>query len=244
MSATTRTEVRKLRHTRSLWALPAVGFTISAAATLVLMGWMPADELPARLHEHGSLRFGATNLGLAVLLFAIRVLGDELHHGTLAATFLAQPDRKRVLAAKAIVAVATAVVLCVAVDVAVLAITAIAVAQRDLSMDVDVSATAALLGRATSAMALLALLGVAIGGAVRNRTAALVGCVVALTLGETIVGGLVKAPEVMPSAAVHGLVTGGAGADVLAPFAAAAVLAAYVAAAGVAALIALRRDIV
>lgn len=241
MSASLGAELRKLRHTRSLLAVPVVAVVVTAAATGVLMTWIEASEISDRLSMHGPLRFGPTNIGLVLLVFGIRAFGDEAHHGTLTAALLATPHRHRLLVAKSVVSAAIAAATCAVTWVAVLPITAAGVARRDLDMTVDAGATAALFGRGLAAMVLVALLGVAFAAAVRNRTVALVAGIVWIALAEGIVGGLLRIGEYLPGAAVSGTVTGG-GHD-LGAVASAAVLTCWTAVAYLAALVGLRRDI-
>ena len=91
-------------------------------------------------------------------------------------------------------------------------------------------------------MVSMALLGVALAAAVRNRAAVLVAAVVWVTLAESLVGSLIRKPEYLPVAAVRGLVSGSTP-ETLGFAAAGAVLALYVVAAFAAALMSLRRDI-
>src|SRR5689334_16166937 len=109
MTALLRAERRKLTYTRSFWLLPAVGIAISVVAATVLVAAFKQGELASHLSGHGPLRFGASNAGLVIALCAIRVFGDETHHGTLASTLIRRPNRHQLLAVKAIVAVAIAV---------------------------------------------------------------------------------------------------------------------------------------
>lgn len=237
-----RSELRKLRFTRSLLAIVIGGVAISVLAAFVLMTWIDAREIATTLSEHGPLRFGATNVGLILLVFGIRLFGDETHHRTITPTFLATPDRRAVLVAKTLVAAGVAIVVCLVIWVAVLAVTAAGVAGRDLDMTVDAGATAALFVRVTSAMALISMLAVALAAASRNRTAALVGGIVWLALVEDVVGGLLRIHEYLPFATVGSLVAGGT-ADGLGTAASAAVLAGWTALLFVVATASLRRDV-
>ena len=81
---------------------------------------------------------------------------------------------------------------------------------RDLSMDYDAAATVALLGRVSLAMVLLTTLGVAIGAALRERTAALVAVVVWFALGEDLLGALLDIERFLPGAATQSLVAASA----------------------------------
>ena len=243
MSTTWRAEVRKLRYTRSLWAVPVIGALVSVLGAGLLISFFKAADLADRLSEHGPLRFGPTNTGLILAVRAIRIVGDEDHHQTLPATYIATPDRLRVLAAKAAVTTAATVAFCVAVLGVVLGITLVGIGVRDLPMTIDAGATAGLFARATLAMSLMALLGVALATAIRNRTIAIVGALLWLILIEDLVGSLLKVPELMPGATVQALVSADGGPDALAAGPAAALLTAFVAAVFAVAAITVRRDV-
>lgn len=237
MSATFRAELRKLRYTRSLLAVPLAGLIVSVAAATVLMAWIESSAISDRLSDHGPLRFGATNLGLVVFVFGARLFADETHHHTYTSTLLAQPRRSRVLLAKSVIAAGASLALTLAVWALVLPVTAAGVAGRDLTMVVDVSATLALLGRAAAAMVLIALLAVAVAVAIGNRTVALVAGIVWIALVEDIAGAVLRNPELLPADAVDRLVAG------TSPIAAAAVLAGWTALAHLVAVVSLRRDV-
>lgn len=242
MTGAVRAELRKLRTSRSLVAIPVVAVAVSVAAATVLVTALDESEIAARLSDHGPLRFGPTNVGLLLLLFGVRVFADEPHHRTLASTYLSTPDRKAVLRAKAVVTAGASVATCIAIDVLVLPITLIALDRRGIPMSVDVAATAALLGRATLAMTLVAVLGLAVGALARNRTAALVGCTAWLALVEDLVGALLRIRELVPGALVRGLVSG-AGPDTVGAVPAACLLVALVVTAAGGAAVLSRRDV-
>ena len=242
MKAILRSELRKLRYTRSLVAIVIGGVLVSAAAATVLMTWIDADEIANQLSQHGPLRFGASNVGLILLVFGVRVFGDETHHRTITPTLLATPDRRAVLLAKAVVAALVAVGTCIAIWAAVLPITAAGVAGRDLVMAVDLAETVALFLRVTAAMVLTSVLAVALAATCRNRTTALVGGIVWLALAEDILGAVLRIGEYLPFAAVGNLVGGGSP-DGLGSTASAAVLAGWTAALLLVATASLRRDI-
>lgn len=243
MSTTWRAEVRKLRYTRSLWAVPVIGALVSVGGAGLFISFLEAADLADRLSEHGPLRFGPTNTGLILAILAIRIVGDEDHHGTLPATYIGTPERVRVLAAKAAIATATTVAFCVAVLGAILAVTLIGIEVRDLPMTIDAGATAALFARTTLAMSLLAMLGAAVATAIRNRTVVIVGVLLWLILLEDLFGSLLKIPELLPGATVQALVSADGGPEALAAAPAAAVLAGFVAAALAVAAVSVRRDV-
>lgn len=242
MSPATRSELQKLRTTRSLWLVPTVGAAVLVLAAAAFITKGSEADVGTRLSDYGPLRFGATNVGLLLIVFGIRLFGDEAHHRTMASTFLATPRRSRVLAAKAAVAAAVVAAFCAVVVIAVLAVTAAGVRSRDLDMTFDLAATAGLVGRGAAVMMLLVLLGLAVGTAVGNRSLALVGTIVWFALGETVVGGVLDIARFLPGAVADEVVSGGSG-DGLGPVAAAATLVAYVAVGFAVAVVALRRDV-
>ena len=242
MTPVLRSELRKLRFTRSLAAIPVVGVAVSVAAATVLVTSFEEADIAARLSEHGPLRFGPTNVGLLLLLFGVRLFTDETHHETLASTYVARPARRAVLAAKAVTAVSTAIATTLAIYALVIPITVVAVGRRDLPMSLDYGATAGVLGRVTLAMTLMTLLGLAVGVLIRNRSAALVACIAWLALGEVVVGGLLRIPKLLPGSLVRGLVSG-SGPDALASVPAAAVLTGLLLAVGAAAAMTVQRDV-
>lgn len=243
MSALLRAELRKLRFTRSLWAVPVAGVVFSVVVSGLVIALFKEEDLAARLSEHGPLRFGPANVGLILLVFGIRMFGDEARHHTLPSTYVATPRRVRVLAAKAVVTGAVPLLFCALVFLLVVPITLVGVAARNLPMTVDVADTAALLARSGAAMALMALLGLALAAAVRNRAVVLVAAVVWIALAEDLVGALIKSRELLPAAAVRALVSGSGGADALSTLPAALTLTGLVAVAFGIAATSVRRDV-
>jgi ABC-type transport system involved in multi-copper enzyme maturation permease subunit len=242
MTASLRAELRKLTRTRSLVAVPVAGLVIAALGTIVFIAAGKATEIPARLSEYGPLRFGPSNFGLLLAIFGVRLFADESQHHTLAATLIRTPNRLRVLAAKVLVAVGVAAAFCGAVYLIVIPTTLVGLSIRGLTMTVDVAASAALFGRVVVATVLLTVLGVAVGTAVRNRTAALVGMIVWFTLAEDLIGGLLHVKRFLPSAAMRSLVSASPSALTTAPVGAMLLLS-VVAAALLAAVVALSRDV-
>lgn len=242
MTPILRAELRKLRYTRSLVAVLVCGIaTALVGATLLLIVGEPVD-IGGSLSAYGPLRFGPSNFGLLLVLFGVRLLADETHHGTLAGTLMRTPDRRRVLLAKAVVASASALIFCVVVYLLVIPITVVGLRFRDLPMTYDIAATAALLGRVAATMALLAASGVALGAAARNRTIALVAVVAWFALGEDLVGALLGIERFLPGAAAQSLVSASVSSATSA-LVAALLLVAFLAATAGAAALSLRRDI-
>ena len=243
MSAVTRAEIRKLRFTRSLWALPAFGLGVAVVGSVLLVAVGKATDIPARLSLFGPLRFGPTNFGLLLFVFGVRVFGDETQHRTLSATYVTTPDRRRVVAAKAMVAGATTMLFCAAADAVTIAITAVGLAARDLPMSYDAAASALMLLRVLLTMVTLAVIGVGVGVSFRNRSVAMVAAIVWFALGESLLGGLLHITRFLPGAAVSGAVSNTTTASHLAALPSALLLCGYSVLAATAAGAALRRDV-
>ena len=242
MTHALRSELRKLRHTRSLLAILVVGLAVAVAGTALLVSIGKPDEIARRLSEHGPLRFGPTNFGLLLLVFGMRIFTDEVHHRTIASTYTRTPNRASVLAAKAVVAAGTAALFTIVVNVVVVPITIVGVQLRDLEMTYDLAATAALASRVVGAMVLFTLLGLAVGAALRNRTVALVAGLGWFALAESVVGSLLHVERFLPGTAMQDLVAAETGRASTAPVAA-VILGVLVAAAAGAALAVVRHDV-
>jgi ABC-2 type transport system permease protein len=226
-----------------LWVVPVAGVVLSVVGSVLVISAFKDQDLAGRLSEHGPLRFGPTNLGLILLVFGIRVFADESHHHTLAATYIAAPRRRRVFAAKAIVAAGVAAAVCGAVFALVVPVTLVGAGVRGISMSADWAATSALLLRTVLAMTMTAVVGVACAAIARNRAVVLVGALLWLALLESVVGAMLKIPELLPGAVVRAVISGHGGSDALAAGPAALVLLAICAASLVPAIARLDDDV-
>jgi ABC-type transport system involved in multi-copper enzyme maturation permease subunit len=199
--------------------------------------------------------------GVWALMFAavlgVTVSSGEFRHRTATFTYLAAPDRNRVLAAKAIAAALAGAVLGLA-GFAVSAVSGLAfVAARGYSVSLGAATFADRGAGALVAGALLAAIGVVLGTLVRSQLAGVIGVFVWAMIIESLIGGLFTAvrPYLPYTAAttLAGTPLGGAafgpahgvnGGTPL-PFAAATALLAAIALAGgiIAARTTVRRDI-
>jgi ABC-2 type transport system permease protein len=190
VSAQIRSEWLKVRTVRSWWAYLIVIVLLTGVAVAGTIGSAEDDAARATLdHQLGLVE----SVGIAVLLailLGITIVTAEFRHGTVTPTFLIEPHRERVLAAKAITGTALALgfALLSLVIVAAIALTWFAI------IDVETHLGEAELWERTAqqflSAALWALLGVAIGSVVHSQVAALVGTLVWIFLGETLLPGL------------------------------------------------------
>lgn len=170
MTALIRTEVLRLRTTRAFAGLLAVAALLTAAGTAAVLAGVGGVGGAAR----GSVQLRDELLGVAgiglfpVLLLGVVTVTGEFHHRTATATFLVVPDRRRVIAAKAAAAalIGPPVALALLAEAYAIGLVAGAVPLRLDGPLLEIAA------RSTVIAALWALLGVAVGAAVRHQAAA------------------------------------------------------------------------
>jgi hypothetical protein len=226
VTALIRSELLRLRTTRSTWALLAVGLVLTlgwAAGVLANIGGIGASA-PGSIQMRADL-LGASGVGLfPVLLLGVVAVTGEFHHHTVTPTFLVTPNRWRVLAAKA----AACALVGPLVAVVLLAVTwTVGVLAGAIDPTLD-TALLAMTGRSMLVAACWALLGVGVGAAVRNQTVAVLVPLVWFLLIETLIPayGLAMLVPWSPGGATIAL-TGGRFAGVLPAWAALLLLIGY-----------------
>ncbi len=188
MTALVQSELLKVRTVRSWWAYLIVIALFTAIGVAAEIGSSDADR--------GTSDFQASLVdivGVSVLfaiILGITVVTNEFRHGTVTPTFLAEPRRERVIAAKAIATVVVAIgfALLSLVVVAAVAITWLTIV--DVQLQLGDAEFLTRIGEQTLSVVLWALLGVAIGTAVHSQVAALVGTLVWIFLVENLLVGL------------------------------------------------------
>jgi ABC-type transport system involved in multi-copper enzyme maturation permease subunit len=191
-----RAELYKLRTTRMTWGLVSLAGVLTLLVTIVESskegGKTGSINIPP-LSTAAGLRDILTNTGFAILVATVLgtiVASGEFRHKTATDTYLDEPNRIRVLAAKTIAgAVAGAVCGLVAAALATgVALTFVAAKGYHVA---EPTGTIVRFGGGTVlASALMAAVGVGIGSLVRGQIAAIIA-VFAWGLGiEQIIGGL------------------------------------------------------
>ena len=177
MNALLRAEARKILTTRS--SLLIAGFAVLYPALSVLPAVLaPGDPAVDEGTILQVLRGGADVLTLAALLLGILAVAGEYRHGTIVPSLLVSPRRGRFLAAKLGAQAAEAVVLAVAVCGVGLITGTAYLATRGVSVDVLSSDVVLTASAATLVVVLYAVIGGALGGLVKNQTAAVAGALV------------------------------------------------------------------
>jgi ABC-2 type transport system permease protein len=189
VTALVRSELLKIRTTRSWWAYLIVIVLLTGIA---VAGEIGTSESESRSNVDFQLGLIDT-VGIAVLIaiiLGITIVTTEFRHGTVTPTFLASPNREHVLAAKATAGIAIAIgfaLLSLAV-VAAVAVPWLAIvdARVHLAEGEFVERSAQQLLSAV----LWVLTGIAIGALVHSQVASLVGTLIWIFLGEALLVGL------------------------------------------------------
>lgn len=245
-------EFHKLATTRLwLWLVGAsVALTALYASLAIAFGDSPDNPTPPLASPAGQRTVFSVGQGAGTLLAVLAAIGltGEFRHQTATTTFLATPRRGRVVLAKlatyALVGVGYALV-CIAVTIA------IALPWLDakgIPVSLGGNGIPATLTGVVATVATFGLIGVGLGGLVREQVATVVGLLVYLFVAEPIVTripALSRWTIYLPGAAANALTqVAQANQDFLPPWQGGLVLAAYglvLAAAGT--VLTSRRDI-
>ena len=219
-------EFRKLRTTRSAWGL------LAGALGLVALGvggglWQARDaSLAVPLAAQPMLRVALSTTWVFVMILGLRSFTDEFRNGSIVPTLLADPHRRRVLAAKLVSMACVAVIFSLAAASLTLAIGVPWLAAKGIVVDIAAGPLAVWLCRLLVIDLLFSAIGVGVGLAVRHQVAAIVGALVVVTFVEDLLGGLAPllAPY-LPTAAAWSVA--GLGNAILGPVAGALVLGAW-----------------
>jgi len=240
-----RSELLKLRTTRTFWAL------VGTAVGLVVLITVLTLALDTKLNTEGDVRGVLSTAGASGLL--LLVLGavfsaGEYRHGTIAWTLLVTPNRLRVMAAQALAcAVAGAVV-----GVGIASLTAAIALPWLAAKDAASLSTGQLVGVFAGGVlytALAAALGAGMGAVLRNQVVAIVLVLVILFVVDPAIAALVEGYDRYSLSGLEAALIGGTAeesrVDELPPFWLAALLwAAYTAVlVGAATVLTSRRDI-
>ena len=229
-------ELLKARTTRAL-PVTAVVLSLFAIAIGVFVGLVAGHngqpELEAWMLDD-IVRGPVVLAGGGALLLGLLASASEFRHRNIVTTRLAEPRPGRVLAAKLAALALVGLALGVVVEAVALVSGMVAIHQAGAAIEPFSHGTPRMFAVGSLLIALHAVLGVAVGAAVRNLTAA-----VALSIGwATVVEGVLplvtRNPNMsfwLPTGARDAILDWGAGpAAALAPAAAAALLVGYAAA--------------
>lgn len=245
MKALIRAELLKLHTTRTVFGLLAA--LLASIATAVVATLLDASDaamsLPVAQQDFlGPILGGVTTTFILVL--GLRSFTDEFRHGSIVPTLLATPDRRRVLAAKVVAVSAWALVFAVSAFALALAIGLWWLEAEGVSASVGIGPLAALMGKVALVSIWWAGTGVGVGLAVRHQVAAIVGSLLWLMIGESLLISLVPDVGKFLLTNATSAVTGGPGEELLAPLGGVLMLVLWSAVAiGAGAVLMRRRDV-
>ena len=187
-------ERRKLRSMLQTWIIAGSGIALTVFFLVLFLIIVTVNDdteasgIPSIETDEGIRNIvsqGTTVLAF-VLVLGTLLITSEYRHQTITSTFLVEPRRGRVLAAKFIVGGLVGLVVTTLTVIVVLAIALVWLAALDVSIDnlTDLVILPAI-GTVIAGVG-YALLGVAVGALIRNQIAALVGALVWITLIDPI----------------------------------------------------------
>lgn len=189
MTALVRSELLKIRTTRSWWAYLIVIVLLTGLGVAAEIG---SSESANR--STSSFQLGLVDtVGVAVLfaiILGITIVTTEFRHGTVTPTFLVEPHRERVLVAKAVAAVIVAIGFALLALAVVFAVAIPWLTFVDAQLHLGDGEFVTRVAEQILSAVLWALLGVAIGAVVHSQVAALVGTLIWIFLVETLLVGL------------------------------------------------------
>jgi len=179
-------EVLKLRTTRTVLSLflAMLGLVVLAVA---LHGFgLPARDLAELSSQRRVLIAGETVGAVFAALLGAMSITAETRHGTIRPTFLGIPDRRAVVAAKALTSLLLGLALGLVATATAAAVGALAFATRDIPTQLNSADYAQLIAGGALASALWAVIGLGIGSLVRNQVGAIVGIFIWLQIVENL----------------------------------------------------------
>ncbi len=188
MTALVRSELLKVRTTRGWWAY--------LIAIFLLVGLAVAGDVGSNADSRAQLDFqvglveAAGFAAVLSVILGITMVTTEFRHGTITPTLLAEPSRERMLGSKAI---AGSLLFLLSSVLALLVVAAVALPWLSIVgddihlLDGEVGTRAA---QTLLSAILWGLMGVGIASVVHSQVAALVGTLVWLFVGETLIWGL------------------------------------------------------
>lgn len=195
MTAALHAELLKLRTTRLVAGMTGIAVVLTALIGVLeaaTAGTGKGMAIPS-LATAGGLRDNLASTGFALLIAAllgVLITSGEFRLKTATDTYLDQPDRGRVLAAKATAAAAAGAALGIAAAVTATGIALGFAASRGYTLALSDPAIARYAAGAVIGSALLAAIGAAAGSLIRHQTGAIIavvawGLVIELVVGAT-----------------------------------------------------------
>jgi len=172
--AQTRAELLKIRSTRTTLGLVA-GMVALVLLFGLLTGLLSKTGRLAGVDEQRNLLDVGSIAGLFSALAGILLVTSEYRYGTIRPTFLFQPRRTRVVAAKLGAGVIAGLLFAIVAQALAATITYVCLSSRGIDFVLSAKDVRLVVLGTLGAVALWAALGVGIGFIVRNQVAAIIG---------------------------------------------------------------------
>lgn len=201
MKAALQAELLKLRSTKTGFGL-LVGMLALVCLAVLLHGFgLDAGQLLSKPNQIRVLIAGeSVGVVFAALLGALSVT-SEFRHGTIRPTFLAMPNRRLVVAAKALVSALVGSAFGALAATAAVGVGQLAFAVRDIPSALTTGDMLQLVVGGAVASGLWGATGLGLGSLVRNQVAAVVGIFVWLQIVENLlIDSVPKVSQYMPAA--------------------------------------------
>jgi ABC-2 type transport system permease protein len=198
-----RSELIKLRTTRTFYALAGVAIGLSLLLTVLTASIgtnTKADVLDNVFQNDVSTLF--------IMILAIVGITGEWRHRTITSSLLAAPDRVRFLGAKTLAFAAAGALLSLAISIAVAIVAYAILGSRDQPTP-PLGDVIELMGRNVGVAALLGAFGVGVGSLLRNQAVAIVGILILGFVVDSLLGAFAPGVETFsPTGALPNAIQG------------------------------------
>ena len=221
MTGQLRAELLKLRTTRTTHTLLASMVALTALVISLHALTLSTSDLSKASNQPHVFGWAATIGTLFAALIGGIAVTAEFRHGTIRPTLLVTPNRRRVLAAKAITAATAGLGVGLLAGGFVAAIGSLEFAIRGIPVHLSTGDFVQLIVGSAAAAALWAVIGIGIGALVRGQVGTVIGlCVWLLLLENILIGNIPATAKYAPGAsagALAGMIPDAGSTKLLAP---------------------------
>ena len=202
MSRLIRAELLKQRTTRTSLVLLTSMFGLILLLILMHVCSLSTEHLSSADGQLKVAGWGTSIGALFAALVGAMSITAEIRHGTIRPTFLATPNRNRVIAAKLLAAALLGFGVGLLAEALTAALEAVGLAIRGIHIQLTAGDYLQLLAGGAAAAAFFAAIGLGVGALVRQQVGAVAGLTIWLILIETtLIGNVPSAGKFAPGAA-------------------------------------------